>query len=409
MTTPLNITRPSSNTQKELAGSLTLSQGTHTYKAGFIFDGQTGDELYQFIPQSQLALDSLNAVQQGGPQLTPDGTAETDAQGNPVLDTLGNQVYLIKPGATTPTVRVHRSGYYNAGYVQDTWRTTRKLTINYGLRLDGYGQKQNLGRPSVNQAYLSPRLNLAYSFTPATTFRASYDKLFTQPPLAQGAIVGTALRPQLTDAYEGSIEQHLTPEQTLKVAYYYKNDHNQNDTGILIPYTQIGAYTTLQYTSATIRGTEVSYDLSPRGNVGVGGYIAYANSVARPGGLDQTGAPAPDINDHDQLNTVSTGLDYTFKSQAFVGVDYYFGSGEASSVLAPISPSNSNVLSNGNRIPHSSFNLRVGSPKLAGFGGLELDVDNLFNSEDVLNFNSGFSGTRFQQGRRVLLRATGSF
>ncbi len=102
-------------------------------------------------------------------------------------------------------------------------------------------------------------------------------------------------------------------------------------------------------------------------------------------------------------------MDYTFKSQAFAGVDYSFGSGEASSVLAPISPSNSNVLSNGDRISHSQFNLRFGSPKLAGFGGLELDVENVFNNLSVLNFNSGFSGTRFQQGRRVLLRATGSF
>lgn len=171
----------------------------------------------------------------GGPTLTPGGAGQVDASGSPVIDALGNQVYLIDPNnASTPTVRVHRSGYYNAGYLQDTWRTTRQLTINYGVRLDGYGQKQNLGTPSVNQAFLSPRLNLAYALNGGTTFRASYDKLFTQPPLAQGAIVGTSLRPQFTDAYEGSIEQRFTPQQTAKIAYYQKNDANENDTGILI-------------------------------------------------------------------------------------------------------------------------------------------------------------------------------
>ncbi len=399
------------NTQKEIAGSLTQASGAHTYKAGFIFDGQTGDEVYQFVPQSQLALDALNAVQSGGgPGLTPGGTPQTDASGNPVLDALGNQVYLIDPkNAATPTVHVHRSGYYNAGYLQDTWRTTRQLTINYGVRLDGYGQKQNLGTPSVNQAYLSPRLNLAYALNGGTTFRASYDKLFTQPPLAQGAIVGTSLRPQLTNAYEASVEQRFGTTQTAKIAYYQKNDSSENDTGILIPYTQIGAYTTLQYQYATIQGTEVSYDLAPRNNVGVGAYAAFTRSKARPGGLDQTGGAAPIVNDHDQRSTLSTGLSYTFKSQAFAGVDYYYGSGEASSVLAPIGASNSNILNGGKRNSHSLFNLRLASPPLAGRGGLELDVDNVFDKRDVLNFNSGFSGTRFQQGRRVLLRVTGSF
>ena len=38
-----------------------------------------------------------------------------------------------------------------------------------------------------------------------------------------------------------------------------------------------------------------------------------------------------------------------------------------------------------------------------------MDVENLTNNVSVLNFNSGYSGTRFQQGRRLVLRVTGSF
>ncbi len=282
-----------SSTQKELSASLTQVSATHTYKAGFLLTGQTGDELYQFTPQSQLALDALNAVQAGGPQLTPNGTAQMDAQGNPVLDTLGNQVYLITPGATTPVVRVHRSGYYNAGYVQDTWRESRRFTANYGLRLDGYGQKQNLGTPSVNQAFLSPRVNLAYSLGGGATALASYDKLFTQPPLAQGAIVGTSLKPQITNAYEVDLQKQFGRYQTAKIAEYQKNDHNQNDTGILIPYTQIGAYTTLQYTDATIRGTEFSYELTPQGGVGMGGYVPTPTASRAPAASTRPAPPRP--------------------------------------------------------------------------------------------------------------------
>ena len=395
--------------QTELSGSLTKTQGTHTFKGGLLLTRQSGNELYNIIPQSQLALDSEAAVQSGGPQLTPDGTYQTDADGNPVLDTLGNQVYTITPGAATPTVTVHRSGYYNAGYLQDTWNATRQITLNYGLRYDSYYQKQSQSPDSVKKNYLSPRVNFAYAFTPQTSARLSYNKLFSQPPLAQGAILGTNLVPQTTDLYEADALHSFTPQQSIKLAYYYKNTRNEFDTGILIPYTQIGAYTTLQYTSQGTHGFELSYNFVPRGQVGFDGYLNYTNSIAKPNGLDQTGAPAPIVNDHDQLNTVGAGLSYTFKSTAFAGIDAYYGSGEASSPLVPIGPSNANTLGGGQRNSHYFVNLRLGHPHLFGPAGLELDIENLTNDVSVLNFNSGYSGTRFQQGRQAVLRVTGSF
>ncbi len=398
------------SSQSELTGSLTQTSGTHTYKAGFQLTNETGDELYQFIPQSQLSLDAEAAIQSGGgPQFTPDGTYQTDSSGNPVTDTLGNQVFTITPGANTPVVTLHRKANYNVGYVQDTWRATRQVTLNYGLRLDTYFGKDSLSMDSVKKGYLSPRVNLAYAFTPLTTGRLIYNKLFSQPPLAQGAILGTNLVPQTTDLYEADLQHQITPLQTVKVSYYYKNARNEFDTGLLIPYTQFGAYTTLQYTTQGVHGFELSYSIAPRNNVGLGGYLAYTNSIAKPNGLDQTGAPAPIVNDHDQLNTLGAGIDYTLSSQAFAGLDVYYGNGEASSVLAPISASNSNLLGGGARNSHYFVNLRLGHPHLLGPAGLELDVENLTNDVSVLNFNSGYSGTRFQQGRRVLLNLTGSF
>ena len=230
-----------------------------------------------------------------------------DGSGNPVMDTLGNQIFTITPGSTTPTVTLHRKANYNVGYAQDTWRATRQLTVNYGLRLDSYFGKDSLSSGGVKKNYLSPRVNLAYAFTPQTTGRLIYDKLFSQPPLAQGAILGTNLVPQTTDLYEADLQHQITPLQTVKVSYYYKNARNEFDTGLLIPYTQFGAYTTLQYTTQGVHGFELSYVVAPRRNIGLGGYLAYTNSLAKPNGLDQTGAPAPIVNDHDQLNTVSAG------------------------------------------------------------------------------------------------------
>ena len=37
------------------------------------------------------------------------------------------------------------------------------------------------------------------------------------------------------------------------------------------------------------------------------------------------------------------------------------------------------------------------------------EVQNLFNTVSVMDFNSGFTGTRFQQGRRALFGINGTF
>ncbi|BDI29889.1 hypothetical protein CCAX7_19400 [Capsulimonas corticalis] len=401
--------------QTELQGSVTASAKSHTYKAGFELQEQRGNESYQFDPQSQLALDALAGVDG---RLAPAGAGEVDGSGNPVLDVLGNQVYLATPGAKTPTLHVHRSGYYRAGYIQDTWTVTRRFTLNYGLRLDSYHQSQEAsnGRDdeedtSLTKTELSPRINASYLLAKGTVGRLSFNHLFTQPPLAQGAIVGTSIKPETLDQYDASVEHQIGANQTVKMAYYYKNIRNQDDTGILIPDTQIGAYTTLNYQFASVHGFELSYDLAPKNNVGLGGYLAYANSMAKAGGLDQSGAPAPEVNDHDQRNTVSAGISYTLPSQASAGLDIYYGSGEASSTLGSIVPTNSTVLDNGDRHDHTRVNLRLASSPtlIAGAVGLKLDVENIFDNRDVLNFNSGFSGTRFEQGRRVLVSIGGKF
>ena len=57
-------------------------------------------------------------------------------------------------------------------------------------------------------------------------------------------------------------------------------------------------------------------------------------------------------------------------------------------------------------------NLRLGTgaqqQKKQAFG-FSLDVQNLFDSRARINYQSPFSGTRFQQGRRILLTLNGKF
>ena len=364
-------------------GSLTYSASKHTVKAGLLLDDEEGDESYQLIPASQAALTALQGI---------------DANGS-----------LTPSNGVTPTLQVHRAGFYRAGYVQDTWAITRRATLNYGLRADWYKQNQNVpGQSGINQANLSPRINFAYAFNPRTVGRVSYNRLFIQPPLAQGAIIGQAIIPETLSQYDVSIERQVSPRQVAKIAAYYKDINNQIDTGLLIAGTQIGAYSSVNFTKGGVHGVELSYDLLPPANgTGLSAYANYTQSLAKPNGIingDPT-MPAPNYNDHDQLNTVNAGLNYTFRSGASIGGNIYHGSGVASSIIF------ADANGNGQRTPHTTVNLSLasGNRLFGGKGGITLSVENLFDDRSVINFNSGFSGTRFVQGRRVVFAINGSF
>ena len=63
------------------------------------------------------------------------------------------------------------------------------------------------------------------------------------------------------------------------------------------------------------------------------------------------------------------------------------------------------------RTPRTQVNLHGNLAPRAfnGRGNLSLDILNVFDDTTVINFQSAFSGTRFQQGRRVLLSLSANF
>lgn len=394
----------------QFTGSLTFDRGRHRYKTGLLLDDQTDNESYQLTPGSRLALDELAAIAPnlapaGGfqPQLNANGTPMQDAKGNAIYvkDVNGNPIYNATSGAV-PNLNVHRSGFYRAAFAQDTWRVGKRLTANYGLRADWYKQSSGQAQSAVDTISLSPRVNLSYALDGLTSARASYNRLFNTPPLAQGAIIGAAIQPEILDQYDLSIQRQLSPTQTLSLAYYIKDIRNQVDTGLLIPGSQIGIYSAINFQFGGVHGIEFAYDAAPKkGRSGIDAYLNYTYSIAKPGGVDNTGAPVPQYNDHDQRNTVGAGFGYDWGSGANVGLTLEHGSGLASS---PIPPSTL-------RTPRTQLNFHTNLAPRAfnGRGGLSLDIVNLLDDRTVINFESAFSGTRFQQGRRILLSLTGSF
>ena len=388
-------------------GSLTYALEKHTIKFGLSTDQQRGNESYNLIPGSQAA---LNALYGAAPDLAPAGTVQLDGNGDPMLDANDNPIYNLTPGATSPTVRINRKGYYRAAYVQDTWKVTSKFTANYGLRYDMFKRQEDVsGTANGDQStelkknFLGPRVNLSYALQPDLVARASYNRLFIQPPLAEGGTVGAQIQPETLNQYETSIEKQFHGNQSVKLAYYYKQIKNQLDIALLVPGSQIGVYSAVNLANDGVHGVELSYNLNPRGGVGLGSYFSLARAVAKFNDPDE----GRDFNDHDQRYTLASGLNYTVKSGASAGVNVFYGSGLASSGIGD----GGAFGFSGKRQDRTRVDARLTSgPRLfKGRGGLTLDVENVFNDRALINFNSDFSGTRFQQGRRIIVSANLGF
>ena len=380
-----NATRNVHHLQAE--GSYSATRGSHKLKAGFLWDAQNGNESYNIQAASQLALDELYNL---APSLCPTGklTGAKDVNGNPVFVATSNAY---------PTLLVQRTGSYKAAYVQDTWQLSKRFTVNYGVRADWFSQSENLGQSTVDAFMLSPRINFSYKLTARDDLRWAYNRLFNTPPLAQGAIVGQAIQPETLSQYDISIEHRLGHGQTLGLAYYYKDIKNQVDTGLLIPGSEIGLYTAVNFGKGAVHGVEASYNISPPGGIGWDSFVNLTYSSAMPNGLDNTGAPVPDYNDHDQRFTAGLGVAYAWKGGASVATTLDFGTGLASSIVPPNSDRTSRT--------QIDMHMTTGDHMFKGKGGLNLDVTNLFDNRKVINFQSGFSGTRFQMGRSILLSA----
>ncbi len=97
-------------------------------------------------------------------------------------DAFGNPTFSSTPATSFPTeisASIGKTGWAYSGWLQDEWRVTPDLTVNYGARFDGVSQ-------FVVGNHLSPRLNSVWQATPTTVVHAGFANLFTPPPFQQG-------------------------------------------------------------------------------------------------------------------------------------------------------------------------------------------------------------------------------
>ncbi len=259
-------------------------------------------------------------------------------------------------------------------YAQDEWKILPKVTLNYGARFDVfYSSFDKENQPS-------PRVNLIYQPSKATTLHAGYSRYFTPPPLENVPTTsvtkfdGTSngsdvtqddpVRAERADYFDVGVSQKLAPGLQAGVDGYYKTAKQQLDDGLFGQTLILSAF---NYSKGEVYGVEfpITYSMD--------GFSAYANiAYSHAQGEDWDSAQFlhdPDglayvknhyiYLDHDQTVTGSFGSSYLWRrddgsTRPFV--DALYGSGLRQDSTAP----NGSTIPNGGTVPaYYSLNLGV--------------------------------------------------
>ncbi len=300
------------------------------------------------------------------------------------------------------------NGAWEAGlYLQDEWKLTPSLTLNYGARYDRFDANFD------HEGQFSPRANLVWAASAATTLHLGYARYFAPPtaqylsPASLSKFAGTTEAPETftatptrverSDYLDAGIQQVLRPGWQVTADGFYKRARNLGDLGqfgtavILSPFS---------YRRGTIYGGELSTTWA-RGPWNLFGNVSYVNTSATDINSAQYEFPLDELAyianhqiklDHEGEYSASAGASWaTHGSRVYLDLLYGYGlrSGFA----------------NLNKQPsYVTFNLGGEHGISLGSAGqqltVRLDVVNVFDRVYQIRNGSGLGISAAQYGRR---------
>jgi outer membrane receptor protein involved in Fe transport len=336
----------------------------------------------------------------------------------PANDCGSNPGCVVTPTSDIPftvTDQGQKTGQLYGIYLQDEWKLTPTLTLNYGARYD-------LVRAFTKESQLSPRANLVWNVTRLTTLHIGYARNFTPPPqelIAPASVAlfdattkqsqvrfGDPVKAEREHYFDAGVEQRIKGGFKVGLDAYYKLKRNLLDEG------QFGSSLVLSpfnYAKGYAWGVELST------NYAHGPLDVYAN-LARGAekGKDIVSAQyffAPDelayirdnyiFTDHSQNWTASGGGSYTIHDGPGTLVptaDFVYGSG-----LRTDDPNG--IVPNGGKLPgYFVFNAGI-AQNFTGAGALHgltirADVLNLFDKKYEIRSGEGVGVGAPQWGQR---------
>ncbi len=312
-------------------------------------------------------------------------------------------------------------------YMQDQMRLGR-WNISAGLRFDHYGfvVHESAWSPRVGVSRFVPTLNLL--------LHASYDCVFQTPAIENLLLASSPLldaispsvlrlpvRPGRGNFYEGGVTKAFLGKLRLDANVFRRDFRHYSDDDVLL---DTGVSFPIAFAKARIFGEEIRVEIPQWGRFS--GYLSYANQSGYgqgpiTGGLFLGSDAANALTDtsrfavtQDQRNSLHARVRFQAPRHAWVAMGAQYGSG------LPASIGNANVndllaafgqqildrvdLARGRVRPNFSLDVAAGAEiyhKESRSAALQIQVANLANRLNVINFASLFSGTALGEPRSV--------
>jgi hypothetical protein len=318
-----------------------------------LMNGVQGDGAYK--------INEVHTVRVGFNSSAEQGTVRTVSTVEPCCNAMGDAT----GGPFTFTDPSIKTGYLAGVYMQDEWRLTPQLTLNWGARFDDRWQY-------VDKYQLSPRGNFVYKPLWGTTIHAGYARYFTPPLLTLEAQSNVSLYEHTTGAPPSAAQNVILPERSnvvdagitqqllppcptvtgtlydkapmatvpavncpnleLGMDGYYKRAQDLLDDG------QFGAAYTLtafNYEKAEVWGVEWKAKFTT-GNFTAYGNFSWGREVANTVVSNQSLFAPDELNyiahqwintDHSQLLSSNAGLSYLFGDGTRASMNMIYGSG----------------------------------------------------------------------------------
>lgn len=317
------------------------------------------------------------------------------------LDSGGNPVDAPFPIVDSNS----KVGLIAGAYVQDEWRITDKLTLNFGLRFDQMWQY-------VNANQLSPRINLVYKPIDGTTLHAGYARYFTPPSQVIAAptnIAATAnttaqpenfqqspVLPERSHYFDVGVAQKITPNLQIGIDAYYKIARDLLDDG---QFGQALILSGFNYERGYNSGVELSATYK-EGNFSAYGNIAWARQIAKNVVSNQY------LFGNDELAYIANNYVYTDHAQtwtASAGASYLWQDTRFSASMVYGSGLRSGFANTGHVAPYATANVGMSRdfavPDLGKFTA-RFDIVNVFDAVYELRDGSGIGVFAPQFGAR---------
>jgi outer membrane receptor protein involved in Fe transport len=295
--------------------------------------GVQGDGAWRVVPKEHTLRTGFYIQRERSPFNTTSNVLPTDQNG---VQTSDQPLTIFDSGSKT--------GWIYSYYLQDEWKIIPRVTLNFGARFDQFTE-------FVSERQLSPRANLVWQPTDATTFHLGYSRYFTPPPFELVQSPTLELFANTTAVPPGSVTLDSTPKA--ERAHYFDTGASQiirpglkadidayyKLASDLIDEGQFGApiiFFPFNYQKGWVKGVEfsLSYEVE---NWSLYGNLAASQELAKNIISGQFNFSADHLavianhaihTDHDQTYTSSAGFKYKVaKTNTLFSADLTFGSG----------------------------------------------------------------------------------